>query len=305
MALLDPPLSPPGRPAVSPREDGEGSVQVRLDPRDRIATAKVFAVYGKGGIGKSTTSSNLSAAFSLLGKRVLQIGCDPKHDSTFTLTKRLMPTVIDVLESVEFHHEELRPEDYMFEGFNGVMCVEAGGPPAGTGCGGYVVGQTVKLLKQHHLLEDTDVVIFDVLGDVVCGGFAAPLQHAERALVVAANDFDSIFAMNRIVAAIKAKAKNYDVRLAGVIANRSAATDEIDRFADAIGMKRLAHFRDVDAIRRSRLKKCTLFEMEDSPEVEEARREYLRLAQLLWDGVPALDAAPMKDRDIFEFLGFE
>ena len=149
--------------------DGEGSVQVGLDPSDRIGTAKVFAVYGKGGIGKSTTSSNISAALSLLGKRVLQIGCDPKHDSTFTLTKKLMPTVIDVLETVEFHSEELRPEDYVFEGFNGVMCVEAGGPPAGTGCGGYVVGQTVKLLKQHHLLADTDVVIFDVLGDVVCG----------------------------------------------------------------------------------------------------------------------------------------
>jgi light-independent protochlorophyllide reductase subunit L len=82
------------------------------------------------------------------------------------------------------------------------MCVEAGGPPAGTGCGGYVVGQTVKLLKEHHLLEDTDVVIFDVLGDVVCGGFAAPLQHADRALIVTANDFDSIFAMNRIVQAL-------------------------------------------------------------------------------------------------------
>lgn len=191
--------------------DGDGSVQVQLDPADKIKGAKVFAVYGKGGIGKSTTSSNLSAAFSKLGHRVLQIGCDPKHDSTFTLTKKLMPTVIDVLETVEFHAEELRPEDYMFEGYNGVMCVEAGGPPAGTGCGGYVVGQTVKLLKQHHLLEETDVVIFDVLGDVVCGGFAAPLQHAERALVVAANDFDSIFAMNRIVAAIAAKSKNYDV----------------------------------------------------------------------------------------------
>lgn len=298
MNLLDP------RTKFSP-PDGDGSVQVRLDPRDRIGTAKVFAVYGKGGIGKSTTSSNLSAAFSKLGHRVLQIGCDPKHDSTFTLTKKLMPTVIDVLETVEFHAEELRPEDYMFEGYNGVMCVEAGGPPAGTGCGGYVVGQTVKLLKQHHLLEETDVVIFDVLGDVVCGGFAAPLQHAERALVVAANDFDSIFAMNRIVAAIGAKAKNYDVRLAGVIANRSAATDEIDRFSDAIGMKRLAHFRDLDAIRRSRLKKCTLFEMEDSLEVQLAQQEYLRLAQLLWDGVDPLEARPMKDRDIFDFLGFE
>ena len=297
MALLDPP--------VRERPDGDGSVQVRLDPVDRIGNAKVFAVYGKGGIGKSTTSSNLSAALSLLGKRVLQIGCDPKHDSTFTLTKKLMPTVIDVLETVNFHAEELRPEDYMFEGFNGVMCVEAGGPPAGTGCGGYVVGQTVKLLKQHHLLEETDVVIFDVLGDVVCGGFAAPLQHAERAVVVAANDFDSIFAMNRIVAAIQAKAKNYDVRLAGVIANRSAQTDEIDRFSDAIGMKRLAHFADLDAIRRSRLKKCTLFEMPDSPEVDAARAEYLRLAAALWAGTEPLEAKPMKDREIFDFLGYE
>ncbi|WP_230207017.1 ferredoxin:protochlorophyllide reductase (ATP-dependent) iron-sulfur ATP-binding protein [Novosphingobium sp. Gsoil 351] len=285
--------------------DGEGSLQVALDPADKIKGAKVFAVYGKGGIGKSTTSSNLSAAFSKLGHRVLQIGCDPKHDSTFTLTKKLMPTVIDVLETVDFHAEELRPEDYMFEGYNGVMCVEAGGPPAGTGCGGYVVGQTVKLLKQHHLLEDTDVVIFDVLGDVVCGGFAAPLQHAERALVVAANDFDSIFAMNRIVAAIKAKSKNYDVRLAGVVANRSAETDEIDRFADAIGMKRLAHFKDLDAIRRSRLKKCTLFEMDDTPDIVAAQNEYMKLADMLWAGVDPLDAQPMKDRDIFDFLGFE
>ncbi len=299
MNLLDPKsrFTPP---------DGEGSMQVQLDPRDEIKGAKVFAVYGKGGIGKSTTSSNLSAAFSKLGHRVLQIGCDPKHDSTFTLTKKLMPTVIDVLETVEFHAEELRPEDYMFEGYNGVMCVEAGGPPAGTGCGGYVVGQTVKLLKQHHLLEDTDVVIFDVLGDVVCGGFAAPLQHAERALVVAANDFDSIFAMNRIAAAIKAKSKNYEVRLAGVIANRSRETDEIDRFAAATGLERLAHFRDVDAIRRSRLKKCTLFEMDEAEEgVLEAQAEYLRLAKMLWDGVEPLEANPMKDREIFDFLGFE
>ena len=118
-----------------------------------------------------------------------------------------MPTVIDALEAVDFHPEELRVEDFVYTGYGGVQCVEAGGPPAGTGCGGYVVGQTVKLLKEHHLLEDSDVVIFDVLGDVVCGGFAAPLQHAERALIVTANDFDSIFAMNRIVAAIAAKAK--------------------------------------------------------------------------------------------------
>jgi len=285
--------------------DGEGSVQVHLDPKVNLGTAKVFAVYGKGGIGKSTTSSNLSVAFSKLGKRVLQIGCDPKHDSTFTLTKKLCPTVIDVLESVEFHTEELRVEDFVFEGYNGVMCVEAGGPPAGTGCGGYVVGQTVKLLKEHHLLEDTDVVIFDVLGDVVCGGFAAPLQHADRALIITANDFDSIFAMNRIITAISAKARNYNVRLGGIIANRSANTDEIDRFCEATSLKRIAHFPDLDIIRRSRLKKSTLFEMEPSPELQAVQNEYMRLAAMLWAGVEPLTGSAMKDREIFDFLGFD
>jgi len=285
--------------------DGAGSVQVHQDPSLAIGRAKVFAVYGKGGIGKSTTSSNLSVAFSKLGKRVLQIGCDPKHDSTFTLTKRLVPTVIDVLESVDFHAEELRTEDFVYEGYNGVRCVEAGGPPAGTGCGGYVVGQTVKLLKEHHLLDDTDVVIFDVLGDVVCGGFAAPLQHADRALVVTANDFDSIFAMNRILAAILAKSQNYKVRLGGVIANRSTATDQVDRFNERVGLKTMARFPDLDIIRRSRLKKSTLFEMEPSAELEAVQQEYMRLAQALWDGTDGLAAVPLKDREIFDLLGFD
>ena len=287
------------------RADGEGSLQVQLDPTLKIEGAKVFAVYGKGGIGKSTTSSNLSVAFSKLGKRVLQIGCDPKHDSTFTLTKRLVPTVIDVLEGVNFHTEELRVEDFVFEGYNGVMCVEAGGPPAGTGCGGYVVGQTVKLLKEHHLLDDTDVVVFDVLGDVVCGGFASPLQHADRGLIVAANDFDSIFAMNRIVAAISAKAKNYPVRLGGVIANRSAGTDQIDKYNARTGLKLAAHLPDLDAIRRSRLKKCTIFEMESTPEIEAVQKEYLRLAASMWLGPEPLPSVPLKDREIFDLLGFD
>jgi light-independent protochlorophyllide reductase subunit L len=217
----------------------------------------------------------------------------------------MLPTVIDVLETVNFHAEELRVEDFVFPGYNGVMCVEAGGPPAGTGCGGYVVGQTVKLLKEHHLLEDTDVVIFDVLGDVVCGGFAAPLQHADRALIVTANDFDSIFAMNRIVQAIGAKAKNYNVRLGGVIANRSRETDQIDKYNERIGLKLAAHFPDLDVIRRSRLKKSTLFEMEPSPELEAVQKEYMRLAASLWLGTEPMNAVPMKDRDIFDLLGFD
>jgi light-independent protochlorophyllide reductase subunit L len=286
-------------------QDGEGSVQVLLDPATKIEGAMVFSVYGKGGIGKSTTSSNLSAAFASMGKRVLQIGCDPKHDSTFTLTGKLQPTVIDILKEVDFHPEELRPEDFVTEGWGGVLCVEAGGPPAGTGCGGYVVGQTVKLLKQHHLLDDTDVVIFDVLGDVVCGGFAAPLQHADKAVIVTANDFDSIYAMNRIIAAVQAKSANYKVRLAGCIANRSKATDEVDRFCDKVGFKRIGHMPDVDAIRRSRLKKKTLFEMDADEDVLACRAEYLRLAHALYNGNEIMMPQSLPDRDIFELLGFD
>ena len=266
---------------------------------------RFFPFTAKAGSERARHLRILSVAFTRLGKRVLQIGCDPKHDSTFTLTKRLVPTVIDTLELVNFHTEELRPEDFVYEGYGGVMCVEAGGPPAGTGCGGYVVGQTVKLLKEHHLLEDTDVVIFDVLGDVVCGGFAAPLQHADRGIIVAANDFDSIFAMNRIVAAIQAKSRNYAVRLGGVIANRSDATDQLDKYNAKTGLKTLAVFPDLDVFRKSRLKKATLFEMEPSPEVERVQNEYLRLAAALWAGAEPLSAAPLKDRDIFDLLGFD
>lgn len=304
------PVVPPvrGKDQIGKDEtgDGEGSLQVHMDVPEETEGAMILAIYGKGGIGKSTTSSNLSAALALRGKRVLQVGCDPKHDSTFTLTRTMIPTVIDTLAEVDFHAEELRPEDFVHEGYAGVMCVETGGPPAGTGCGGYVVGQTVKLLKQHHLLEDTDVVIFDVLGDVVCGGFAAPLQHAERAFIVTANDFDSIFAMNRIVAAIKAKSKNYKVRVGGVIANRSNATDQVDRFTSRVGLDTLQVVPDLDVIRRSRLSKCTLFEMEgDSPELEAARNAYLALADAVLAKPGGQDVSPLGDAEIFNLLGFD
>ena len=244
---------PPRVPPNILRPDGDGSVQVKTNERIEIGTAKVFAVYGKGGIGKSTTSSNLSAAFSKLGLRVLQIGCDPKHDSTFTLTKKLVPTVIDVLEQVNFHSEELRVEDFVYEGYNGVMCVEAGGPPAGTGCGGYVVGQTVKLLKEHHLLEDTDVVVFDVLGDVVCGGFGLPIARdmCQKVIVVGSNDLQSLYVANNVCSAVEYFRKlGGNVRVAGVVINKDDGTGEAQAFADAVGIPILAAIPANEDIRR-------------------------------------------------------
>jgi light-independent protochlorophyllide reductase subunit L len=107
-----------------------------------------ICVYGKGGVGKSSLTSNLSIALARRGKRVLQIGCDPKHDSTFTLTGFLIPTIIDTLQSKDYHYEDVWPEDVIYKGYGNVDCVESGGPPAGAGCGGYVVGETVKIIKR-------------------------------------------------------------------------------------------------------------------------------------------------------------
>ena len=146
-----------------------------------------LSVYGKGGIGKSTTSCNISVALAKRGKKVLQIGCDPKHDSTFTLTGFLIPTIIDTLQEKDYHYEDIWPEDVIYKGYGGVDCVEAGGPPAGAGCGGYVVGETVKLLKELNAFDEYDVILFDVLGDVVCGGFAAPLNYSDYCMIVTAH----------------------------------------------------------------------------------------------------------------------
>ena len=131
------------------------------------------------------------------------------------------------------------------------------------------------------------------------------LQHADRAVIVTANDFDSIYAMNRIIAAVQAKSKNYKVRLAGCVANRSRETDEVDRFCDTVGFKRIAHMPDVDAIRRSRLKKKTLFEMDDDEDIVAVPRRIHPPGRDAVERDRAAGPAPLPDRDIFELLGFD
>jgi light-independent protochlorophyllide reductase subunit L len=266
----------------------------------------VLAVYGKGGIGKSTTSANLSAAFALKGAKVLQIGCDPKHDSTFPLTGMLQNTVIDTLANVHFHHEEVEPEDVISTGFAGVDTLESGGPPAGSGCGGYVVGETVKLLHEFGLYDQYDVILFDVLGDVVCGGFSAPLNHADLGLIIACNDFDSIFAANRLCMAIGQKSVRHKVRLAGIIANRVdyefGGVDLLTQFADTVGTSIVAEIPYHDLIRRSRLAGKTLWEM-GSDEQAVCTAPFEQLAEHLLNDPPAAVPQPYPDREIFETIG--
>jgi light-independent protochlorophyllide reductase subunit L len=267
----------------------------------------VIAVYGKGGIGKSTTSANLSAALARKGAKVLQIGCDPKHDSTFPLTGMLQDTVIDILDDFDFHHEEIEPEDVIQTGYAGVDTLESGGPPAGSGCGGYVVGETVKLLQQFGLYDKYDVILFDVLGDVVCGGFSAPLNYADMGIIIATNDFDSIFAANRLCLAISQKSQRHKVKLAGIVANRvdheyGGGISLLNQFAENVGTSVIAQIPYHDLIRRSRLGGQTLFEMNEEG-IQDCTQPFDDLADYVMSTPTTSVPKPYHDREIFDVIG--
>nr|QUO99098.1 ATP-binding subunit of protochlorophyllide reductase [Oedogonium capilliforme] len=262
-----------------------------------------LAIYGKGGIGKSTTSCNISIALARRGKRVLQIGCDPKHDSTFTLTGFLIPTIIDTLQMKDYHYEDVWPEDVIYQGYGGVDCVEAGGPPAGAGCGGYVVGETVKLLKELNAFYEYDVILFDVLGDVVCGGFAAPLNYADYCIIVTDNGFDALFAANRIAASIREKSRTHPLRCAGLIGNRTTQRDLIDKYVQACPIPVLEVLPLLEDIRVSRVKGKTLFEMvELEPSLNYVCDFYLNIADQLLTEPEGVIPRELSDRELFSLL---
>jgi light-independent protochlorophyllide reductase subunit L len=247
-----------------------------------------IAVYGKGGIGKSTTSCNISVALARRGQKVLQIGCDPKHDSTFTLTGFLIPTIIDTLQSKDYHYEDIWPEDVIHKGYGGVDCVEAGGPPAGAGCGGYVVGETVKLLKELNAFYEYDIILFDVLGDVVCGGFAAPLNYADYCV---------------ITASIREKARTHPLRLAGLVGNRTSRRDLINKYVEACPMPVIEVLPIIEDIRVSRVKGKTLFEMVGSePSLNYVCNYYLGIADQILSQPEGIVPKEIPDRELFSLL---
>jgi nitrogenase iron protein NifH len=181
---------------------------------------KQIAIYGKGGIGKSTTTSNISAALSVAGYKVMQFGCDPKSDSTNTLRGgAYIPTVLDTLRE----KNTVKPDQVIHLGFNGIYCVEAGGPAPGVGCAGRGIITAVELFKKEKVFEalDLDFVIFDVLGDVVCGGFAMPIREgiAEHVFTVSSADFMAIYAANNLFKGIQKYSNSGGALLGGVIAN--------------------------------------------------------------------------------------
>jgi nitrogenase iron protein NifH len=197
---------------------------------------KQIAIYGKGGIGKSTTTSNISAALVEAGYKVMQFGCDPKADSTNTLRGgEYIPSVLELLRE----KRRVDAHEAIFQGFKGVYCVEAGGPAPGVGCAGRGIITAVELLKQQNIYEelDLDIVIYDVLGDVVCGGFAVPVREgiAEHVFTVSSADFMSIYAANNLFKGIQRYSNAGGALLGGIIANSINTDfhrDMIDDFAE-------------------------------------------------------------------------
>ncbi|MDR3233736.1 MAG: nitrogenase iron protein [Planctomycetaceae bacterium] len=231
---------------------------------------KQIAIYGKGGIGKSTTTSNLSAALSDMGYKVMQFGCDPKADSTNTLRDgTYIPTVLDLLRekgSVDAH-------DAIFRGYNGIYCVEAGGPAPGVGCAGRGITTAVSLLKQQKIFDELelDYVIYDVLGDVVCGGFAVPIREgiAEHVFTVSSSDFMAIYAANNLFKGIQKYSNSGGALLGGVIANSITQPIQrkiIDNFVERTGTKVMEYIPRSLTVTKSELAGKTTIEADPKSE---------------------------------------
>jgi nitrogenase iron protein NifH len=258
-----------------------------------------IAIYGKGGIGKSVIAANLSAALALAGRKVLQIGCDPKHDSTRLLTRgTATPTVLDYLKAVP--PDQWRLGDVVATGFQGISCVEAGGPEPGVGCAGRGILTTFDLLEKLGLDRlNLDLVIYDVLGDVVCGGFAVPLrrQYADAVYIVTSGEFMSIYAANNILRGLK----NYDgniKRAAGLILNRRGIEDEdgrIERFARAVGLPVLEAFPRSEEFSRAEELGMTMVESHAASPVA---GKFRSLAARIIRGGALFQACPLTDVEL-------
>ncbi len=265
-----------------------------------------LAIYGKGGIGKSVVATTLSASYGMMGKRVLHMGCDPKADSAVRLMdqRTRIQTILDVLGD---DPTAVGTNEILNVGRHNIHCCEAGGPPPGLGCGGRGVARAIELLDEMELLDESayDVVIFDVLGDVVCGGFAAPLRNrfAEKVLIVASEEPMSLFAANNIARAVVTYHRN-GVTLAGIVANmrgKDASSAPIENLARAINSQVIAKIDREPLIMKAEREQKTIVEY--APESNSAKA----LKQLAID-VEQMDCSavplptPLDDDAFFEFM---
>ncbi len=245
-----------------------------------------IAIYGKGGIGKSTITSNLAAAFAYMGKKVIQIGCDPKADSTINLLQgeKLTP-VMDYLREHDDPSVEL--DEISRRGYGNILCIETGGPTPGLGCAGRGIIATFNILEELELFEkeDPDVVLYDVLGDVVCGGFAAPIRegYAEKVLIVTSGEKMALYAADNINRAVKNFEDRGYAKVFGLILNHrnvEGETEKVTRFAEERGLDIVGEVpRSADINRWEDLGKTVI---EGDPE-SETSKVFLELAKKLME----------------------
>jgi nitrogenase iron protein NifH len=253
-----------------------------------------IAVYGKGGIGKSTTTSNISASLAEAGYKVIQIGCDPKSDSTSVLRGNdYLPTVLDSMRD----GGKVRLEDISRVGYRGVLCIESGGPVPGVGCAGRGINAAVTLLQELNLFEEfrPDFVLYDVLGDVVCGGFAVPIRDGitDRVYVVSSSDFMAIYAANNLFKAINKYAPSGGAKLGGIIGNGLSAgysQSIIEDFAKKTGVTAAGFIPRSLTVSQSELYGKTVIEA--NPGTEHARL-YRALAKTVAENENLVVPSPM------------
>ena len=264
-----------------------------------------IAIYGKGGIGKSTTTQNTVAALADAGKKVMIVGCDPKADSTrLILNQKAQTTVMDMARE-QGSVEDLELEDVLLTGFGDVKCAESGGPEPGVGCAGRGVITAINFLEEEGAYtDDLDFVFYDVLGDVVCGGFAMPIREnkAEEIYIVVSGEMMAMYAANNIAKGILKYSSSGNVRLAGLICN-SRNTDREADLIEALAAKlgtQMIHFVPRDnQVQRAELRRMTVIEY--SPEHKQAN-EYRTLAQKISDNKMFVVPTPLEMEELEDLL---
>lgn len=268
-----------------------------------MGNLRQIAIYGKGGIGKSTTTQNLTAGLCEHGKKVMVVGCDPKADSTRLLLGGLAQKT--VLDTIRDEGEDIELDRIMRTGFGGTRCVESGGPEPGVGCAGRGIITSINMLESlGAYTDDLDYVFYDVLGDVVCGGFAMPIREgkAKEIYIVASGEMMALYAANNIAKGIRRYAKTGGVRLGGIICNSRLVDRERDllrAFAEELGTQLLYFVPRDNIVQRAEINKKTVIEYK--PDSNQAQ-EYRNLAQAVIDNTKFDIPTPMTQERLEEIL---
>ena len=267
-----------------------------------MATRQI-AIYGKGGIGKSTTTQNLTAGLAEMGKRVMVVGCDPKADSTRLLLGNLAQKT--VLDTIRENGEDVELSDILREGFGGIKCVESGGPEPGVGCAGRGIITSIGLLEeQGAYTDDLDYVFYDVLGDVVCGGFAMPMREgkAKEIYIVASGEMMAMYAANNISKGIAKYAVKSGVRLGGIICNSRNCDREkelLSAFAKELGTQLIYFVPRNNVVQRAEINRKTVIQYD--PQSTQAD-EYRALARAIDENTNFAIPKPMTQERLEEIL---